>query len=94
MQQKFGVFADVVDVLCSLFIDVDFVAVVVVVDDKWEEGSNVVATDSCCGNADAEDVLINLLCILTKLYTKTSPDLYFSNLYHRHNLHSFALVLH
>lgn len=60
MQQKFGVVADVVvvdvDVLFdSLSINVD----VTVVDDKWEEGNNVDATDNCWVGVE-----INLLCIL------------------------------
>lgn len=58
MQQNFGVFAAVVDVLDS-FINFD-----VVVDDKWEVGSNVVATDNCCDGEDQHDVDFNLLCIL------------------------------
>lgn len=71
VQQKFGVFADdvvdavvvvvvvAVDVLCSLL----FISVVVaVVDDKWEEGSNVVAIDNCW---DGVDVVVgnNSSCI-------------------------------
>lgn len=63
MQQNFGVFADVVDVLHSLFINFD----VVVVDDKWEDGSNVVATDNCW---DVDDVDVNLLCILYTNFTE------------------------
>lgn len=60
MQQNFGVFADVVAVLHSLSINFD----VVVVDDKWEEGSNVVATDNCC---DVDDIDVDLLCIFHTL---------------------------
>lgn len=64
VQQNFGVFADVVDVVHSLlFINFD-----VVVDDKCVEGSNVVATDNCWDD-DGVDIDANLLCILYTNFT-------------------------
>lgn len=72
MQQNFGVFADVVDVLDSLFINFD-----VVVDDKWEVGSKVVATVNCWDGIYQDDVDVDLLCIF--IYTNFFGTLNFPN---------------
>lgn len=60
MQQNFGVFADAVDVFVSLFINFE-----VVVDDKWEVGSSVVATDNCCDGERHVVVDVKLFSILS-----------------------------
>lgn len=77
MQQKFGVFADLVVVvvadvfvLCSMLFINGCGVVIVDDDDKWEVGSNVVAaTDNCW-----DDVVSIVLCILDVIshwgYTK------------------------
>lgn len=70
MQQKFGVFADVaVDELHSLFINFD-----VVVDDKWEEGNNAVATDNC---SDGGDIDVELFCIVYTYFTDYTAHISF-----------------